>query len=159
LAAIAALHAASWRAAYRGLLSDQYLNADIAAERLTVWAERLHHPAANQYVVVAEEGGTVAGFACAYLGADPHWGALLDNVHVSAAHQRRGVGRSLMRAVALQCTTAAGAPGLYLWVLQANTAACGFYERLGASRSGDDLWTPPGGGTLARFRYAWRDAR
>jgi len=38
---IAALHAASRRAFYRGCLSDEYLNGDILADRNRVWLSRL----------------------------------------------------------------------------------------------------------------------
>lgn len=154
--AIAALHAASWRAAYRGLLSDHYLDAEIEGERAALWSARLNSSVENQYVILAEQGGRLGGFACAYLGNDLQWGALLDNLHVSPALQRRGLGRRLMRSVASRCA-AAGEARLYLWVLQANAAAHRFYECLGARREGEDLWIPPAGGALPRYRYAWRD--
>ena len=157
-AAIAALHAASWRACYRGALSDAYLDGELDAERGRVWWQRLNEPAPNQYVLVAEQDGHLQGFACAYLGSDPQWGTLLDNMHVAAALQRRGVGGQLMRSVASRCL-AAGSARLYLWVLESNERARRFYERHGAALSGADVWIPPGGGSVARCRYAWRDVR
>jgi GNAT superfamily N-acetyltransferase len=158
-AAIAALHAASWRACYRGALNDAYLDCELDAERGRIWTQRLHEPAPNQYVVVvADQDGRLQGFACAYLGSDPEWGTLLDNMHVAAGLQRRGVGGRLMRSVASRCL-AAGSARMYLWVLESNECARRFYERHGAALSGTDVWTPPGGGSVARCRYAWRDVR
>ena len=62
--AIAELHAASWRHAYRGALSDDYLAGDVFSERLAAWTQRLNVPDSNQYVVIAEIRRNVLGFAC-----------------------------------------------------------------------------------------------
>jgi GNAT superfamily N-acetyltransferase len=155
--AIAALHAASWRAAYRGAFSERYLAAEVDADRSSVWSERLERPPRNQRVLLAEERGSLAGFACAYLESDPQWGSLLDNMHVAEALQGRGVGGQLMRALACECVAAGG--GLFLWVIKSNAPAQRFYEHLGGQRCGEDLWSPPGGGALPRYRYAWPDVR
>lgn len=50
---IADLHAASWRYAYRGALSEKFLAGDIVADRKTLWEQRLSQPS-NQLVIVAE---------------------------------------------------------------------------------------------------------
>src|ERR1700678_3784517 len=42
--AIAAVHAASWRGSYRGILSDEYLNEKLESERLSIWKRRLGFP-------------------------------------------------------------------------------------------------------------------
>jgi RimJ/RimL family protein N-acetyltransferase len=60
-----------------------------------------------------------------------------------------------MSAAAGWCVANHLGPRLYLWVLEANTAARGFYERLGATDVGKGTWSPPGGGAIARRRYAW----
>ena len=155
--AIAALHAASWRAADRGAFSERYLAAQVDADRRSVWLERLARPPRNQRVLLAQQRGSLAGFACAYLESDPQWGSLLDNIHVAEALQGRGVGTRLMRVLAGECVPAGG--GLFLWVLESNAAAQRFYERLGGQRTGEDLWSPPGGGSVPRYRYAWPDVR
>lgn len=156
---IAALHAASWRVAYRGALSDEYLAGDIVADRNAIWAERFRSPHPNQYVVVAVVKNQIVGFACAYSANDPEWGTLLDNIHVSLACQRNSIGTQLMRSVASWCLDTQSHSGLFLWVLQSNHPAQRFYEKLGAAEYGTDTWTPPDGGTLPTFRYAWPDAR
>ncbi|MBI5268002.1 MAG: GNAT family N-acetyltransferase, partial [candidate division Zixibacteria bacterium] len=46
--AIAELHAASWRTAYRGVLSDTYLDGNIIDERTAVWHSRLTSPEPHQ---------------------------------------------------------------------------------------------------------------
>jgi ribosomal protein S18 acetylase RimI-like enzyme len=157
--AIAALHAASWRFAYRGALSEEYLAGDIVADRNILWKTRLSKPPANQYVVVAEIDGALAGFACAYLGEDREWGSLLDNIHVRPEAYRKGLGSALLQAVAARGSLVAGTAGLYLWVLQDNTSAQSFYEHYGARNVGTDLWHAPGGTQVPRFRFAWPATR
>lgn len=156
--AIASLHAASWRHAYRGALSDAYLAGDIEADRTVTWTHRLKSPVVGQFVTVAEENEKVIGFACAFSDSDPIYGALLDNIHVSLSKQRQGIGSRLLRQVANWCAANASDQGLYLWVIQSNVTAQHFYETLGAKNVGTDVWVPPGGGAVPRFRYAWEYA-
>ena len=155
--AIAQLHADSWRHAYRGALSDAFLAGDIVADRRDLWTQRLSAPSSDQHVVLAESGDRVVGFACVYANADGTWGALLDNIHVASDMQRRGIGEQLMRAAAGWIAASTPRGGMFLWVLQSNATAQTFYSRLGAENVGADVWAPPGGGAVPRFRFAWRD--
>ncbi|MEK7247657.1 MAG: GNAT family N-acetyltransferase, partial [Chloroflexota bacterium] len=120
------LHAASWRFAYRGALSDEYLAGPIDEERLGVWLERLSEASANRFVVVAEEESQMAGFACAFGERDDRWGTLLDNLHVRREWQGKGIGRSLVAEVAKWCAKRNPDSGLYLSVLEQNARAQGF---------------------------------
>ena len=154
-AQIAALQVASWREAYRGILSDTYLERDIVSERSALWTQRFESTSPDQFVVVAEVEREIVGFACAYAGVDDQCGTLLDNIHVSSGYQGKGVGTNLVGAVAHWCSLTSPHPGLFLWVLQSNVRAHRFYERLGAVRTDTDVWAPPGGGAIARYRYSW----
>lgn len=158
-AAIAALHAASWRFAYRDALSEEYLAGDIIADREVLWAQRLSNPSPRQYVVVAQQNEILSGFACAYLDEDPTWGSLLDNIHVSQNAHRQGLGSELLLSVARHCMTSSPDTGLYLWVLQSNVGAQAFYYSYGAENVGSDVWDAPGGTSVPRFRFAWKQAR
>lgn len=153
--AIAELHAASWRCAYRGALSDEYLAGDIVADRMALWQSRLHRPEANQSVIVAYGGDVLLGFACVYLAADPSWGSLLDNIHVGQAAQRKGIGSLLLHTVASHCAAAQPHAGLHLWVLQKNISAQQFYFSHGAENAGTDRWNAPGGTQIPRFLFSW----
>ncbi len=155
VAAIANLHAESWRIAYRGMLRDDYLDQRIFAERLALWEQRFHSRASNQHVCVAEVDDEVVGFACTYGGEDARWGSFLDNLHVAAEHKRHGIGKALMQQVAGWSLAAYPACGLYLWVLESNVPAIRFYEKMGGVRSGEGTWRPPDGGSYRKFRYAW----
>jgi ribosomal protein S18 acetylase RimI-like enzyme len=155
--AIARLHADSWRRSYRGAFRDAFLDGPVVGERRTVWAERLTGPASSRYTVVAEQDAKVVGFAHTIFDDDPIWGALVDNLHVVHDLKRHGVGRHLMAASALSVAGRVNNTGLYLWVLQQNTAAQAFYDAMGGRRVGEGVSEPPGGGTATTFRYAWPD--
>lgn len=155
---IAAVHAASWRLAYRGSLDDDYLDGDIASEREAMWASRLNRPAPGQRVIVADAEGDITGFACVYLDHHRRWGSMLDNLHVRGDCQRQGLGSKLLRAVGLELA-ASSVSGLYLWVLEANAHAVDFYRAHGARRVGADLWQAPCGTQVPRIRMAWEPDR
>jgi GNAT superfamily N-acetyltransferase len=129
--AIAALHAASWRSAYRGILPDVFLDGDVVANRQHVWRQRLRAPLPNQVVVKALRDGTLCGFACTYLDADPQWGALLDNLHVSPSGTGLGVGAQLLADARARAHASRRGSPLHLWVFEANTRARRFYDRHG----------------------------
>ncbi|WCM88272.1 GNAT family N-acetyltransferase [Acidovorax sp. NCPPB 3576] len=156
--AIAALHTASWRFAYQGALSEQYLATHVETDRLALWTQRLQspQPPAGQHVIVAAEGDRLLGFVCAYPGEDPVWGSLLDNIHVSAQAHGMGIGAQLLAAVADHCTAACAEAGLYLWVLQSNLQAQRFYAAHGAANVQADDWDAPGGTRVPTFRFAWQ---
>jgi GNAT superfamily N-acetyltransferase len=155
-AAIAALHADSWRRTYRGSLRDEFLDGDILPEREALWVGRLDRPAAGAATIVAVDG-VLVGFAHTIADVDDTWGSLLDNLHVAEGRQRSGIGAALLRATAAWVEAEARRPVLHLWVVDANAGARAFYERLGALDVGGDVWDPPGGGAVPRRRYAWPD--
>jgi GNAT superfamily N-acetyltransferase len=137
--AIAALHADSWRRHYRGAYSDRFLDGDVTGYLGALWAKRLAPPAPvggavtapRTRTILAERDGALAGFAHTDLDASAEWGALLDNLHVAYARKRQGVGRRLLARSARAVLDAAPGSGLYLWVLDQNTAARAFYAALG----------------------------
>lgn len=151
---VASLHATSWRHAYRGALSDEYLAGDVESDRRQLWEMRLAEPTEGQHVLLAEDGGQLLGFVCVYVGEDRECGSYLNNIHVVPAAQRRGIGRLLLHATATVCGESQPG-GLYLWVLQANTKAQAFYARYGARNTGTDIWDAPGGTTAPLFRFSW----
>ena len=159
--AIAGLHADSWRRHYRGAYADSFLDGDVAADRLVVWTDRLGQGDPARVTIAAEDQGGMIGFAHTALGDDPTWGALLDNLHVVYERKGQGVGTVLMAAVARAVLDRAPASGLYLWVLEQNTAAQAFYGRRGGSPVERHLVPPPGGvpgrlnGSPMAIRYVW----
>jgi GNAT superfamily N-acetyltransferase len=155
-AAIAALHAESWRSAYRGLYPDDVLDGPLLEERRRFWEARMNAPDADRrYVIGAVADGELVGFACTLLDADPAWSPLLDNLHVKPDCKGRGIGARLLAAS--REWTARAAPGqpLHLWVMAGNVSARRFYDRQGgtvAERSTVD--EGPGTGQPV-LRYVW----
>jgi ribosomal protein S18 acetylase RimI-like enzyme len=158
-AAIAALHADSWRRHYRGAYADAFLDGDLVADRLAVWRARLAAPAGPTQTLLAEARAGLVGFAHTVFDDDPTWGALLDNLHIAAGHQRRGIGSQLLGASA-RAVLARGT-GLYLWVQEQNVAAQAFYRARGGAPVERAPIAPPGGiasrltGAPAKLRYVW----
>ena len=125
---------------------------------MTEWTGRLSRPTPDRYTVVADLDGTVAGFAHTILDADPTWGAYLDNLHVRHDLKRQGIGARLMAETVRAVARRRPSTGLYLWVLEQNTAAQAFYGAQGGSCVQRELTGPfPGGGYAFSFRYAWPD--
>ena len=159
--AVAGLHADSWRRHYRGAYSDAFLDGDVHADRLTIWSERLGEPDAGSQTILAEDRAGLVGFAHTVFDDDPHWGALLENLHVVYGEKRRGVGSRLL-ALTAQAVLERGT-GLYLWVLEQNADARAFYEARGGRCVERLVISPPGGmrgrlnGSPVGLRYAWAD--
>jgi GNAT superfamily N-acetyltransferase len=155
--AIALLHARSWQLHYKGILTDAYLENQVLDDRLRIWETRLAHPAQNQYVRVAEDGGALCGLACAYAHHDPLWGSLLDNLHVLPGYQGQGLGSRLLADAARWAFGQAPGVPFYLLVYEQNRTARRFYESQGGTLEETLLTDNPGGGQAAVCRYVWRD--
>jgi len=112
--AIAALHADSWRRHYRGAYSDAFLDGDVHGDRLILWTERLREAGPRTQTIVADDGDGLVGFAHTVFEADPHWGALLDNLHVVPGEKRRGIGSRLL-ALTAQAVLPVGARAERRW--------------------------------------------
>jgi ribosomal protein S18 acetylase RimI-like enzyme len=152
---VATLHAASWRAHYRGALRDAYLDGPIEAERAAVWNQRLAHPRAGQIVLLAEAGPVLAGFVCVFLDHDRQFGTLIDNLHVDVARKRGGIGRLLMREAGQAMLHAVPRRPAYLFVIEANHAARAFYDRIEGHPADRGRHTEPDGSEVPVLRYTW----
>lgn len=141
---LARLHLASWRDAYRGILSDAFLDDEAEAERTRHWRTRPIGP--EDVALIAELEGRPAGFVFVEVGES----AFVDNLHVLTEARGRGVGRALLREAAGRLA----GRGLVGWltVFEANGAARAFYARLGGRETGreTDRRGPP------VFRVEWR---
>ena len=155
--AIAAVHAASWRSSYRGILSDEYLNEKLESERLSIWKRRLGFPKTNQYVTLAKQESHIVGFACAFGCEDELLGTMLDNLHVLPSQKGKGIGRKLVRDIASWCDRDYPNKGLHLWVFDQNLPARRFYERLGGVVIGEANWSAPDGTAVKEIRYGWKN--
>jgi GNAT superfamily N-acetyltransferase len=155
--AIAALHAESWRSAYRGLVPDDDLGDGLGAERLQFWHKRFAAPDPDRRVVfLAMSDDRLIGFACVLADADPEHGPLLDNLHVKPGWRGQGIGARLLdKAREWSRAIAPGQP-MHLWVLEGNAPARRFYRNQGGVES-ERRSEERGGMTIAVLRCIWRD--
>ncbi len=123
---IAALHAASWRSAYLGILKDSTLGPALDGERQTHWRSELAAMTPADTVLIADG----LGFIAAWAEGDPGFGAYIDNLHVHPDRRSAGLGRRLLGA-AMRRVADRGEARAYLWVFDNNTRAVDFYRRLG----------------------------
>ena len=154
---IAHLHAKSWQTAYRGILTDAFLDNDVFNNRLKVWTERLGKREKNRFICVAVEKDTLKGFVCVYGNDDAQWGALIDNLHVLPDLKGQGIGKRLMQEAAKWVFEKYKKPDFYLWVYKENHASRGFYERMGGENVEEAIHENPDGTFSKVLRYAWRN--
>ncbi len=152
---VAALHAESWRTAYRGIYHDQWLDEHAGSNRQAHWARRFAAPIATEAGLVAEQHGRAVGFAYLIADDDPSRGALLDNLHLVAAARGGGIGAALLRGVAALGIARGWPPGLHLWVFDANEGACRFYERHGGRVVERIMYDTADGGSYPARCYHW----
>jgi ribosomal protein S18 acetylase RimI-like enzyme len=155
-AAIAALHAESWRSAYRGILLDEFLDKRVHLERAEVWQQRFTGPHDKPMVtLLAEEDGHLVGFACASRDENAVYGSYLDNLHVAPGYTSKGIGRKLLSEIARRLINDGSHSGLYLWVFEQNVRARRFYERTGAQVVGSERRLAADGQHLDLVRCYW----
>ena len=156
-AAIAAVRVDSWRATYRGVIPDDYLDDMRADESAEMWEQVLEANRPDIGVYVAEAGAEVVGFAAGML-LQPEkldCNAELTAIYVKPIAQRGGVGRRLLALVAHRLQQV-GAVSLLAWVIADNQVARTFYEELGAELLVEQPFTWDTL-ELTETGYAWHD--
>jgi GNAT superfamily N-acetyltransferase len=155
--AIAALHAESWRSAYRGLLPDEDLGEKLDDERRQFWRKRFAAPDPERRIVfLATANDVLVGFACVLADADPAHGPLLDNLHVKPGWRGHGIGTRLLHESRAWSRAIAPGQPMHLWVLEGNAPARRFYRNQGGVEE-ERLSEERGGMTIAAWRCIWRD--
>ena len=151
--AIAEVHVASWRAAYRGIIDQAVLDGLDVAERAQAHRRHLADPRAERRLHVCEDDGCVVAFATCGPAATETSPAV-GEVHALYAHPdawNSGAGRALI-AVVLDDLRGAGNERALVHVLDANGRARRFYERAGFAVEATGL-------PLGQFPFALTQAR
>jgi ribosomal protein S18 acetylase RimI-like enzyme len=155
----AELHTLSWKTAYRGIVSDAYLENDCANDRRTVWSGRAKEwdPAKIVLLIARQDDGLALGMSCAAILPDDAHGVLLDNLHVRPDLKRGGIGRALIAATGRW--VAAHVPGkpMYLTVYKDNTNAVAFYRRMGGEEADAGIYPFKDGTSAPILRFTWRE--
>ena len=161
--AIAALHVASWRDSFRGMIPDHVLDGPMLDERLPIWRQVLAIMPAGRLALVAAEPGEpgdspILGFSSggrrrgrARQGLP--YDAEIYTLYIARARRGQDLGCRLMASMAMRLQLF-GHDSVMLWTLQDNAPGRAFYEaldgRLIAER--DDSF---GGAPLREVGYGW----
>lgn len=156
---VAALHAASWRTAYRGILSDEYLAGEVELERAFTWKRRLDVLTDKQFGIIAMLGAIPVGFTFIVGHDDPTWGNLVDNLHVATEARSAGIGPRLLAAAARGIEERGWDRRVYLRVYDANERARKFYRRLGGVEIESIMKATVEGNLEKEWRVIWPDLR
>jgi GNAT superfamily N-acetyltransferase len=143
---IAAIHVASWRAAYRGLLPDTTLDELTIEGRQRDWQEWLAQGGERRHTLVAERDGKVEAFCTLEMPSreedEPDGVAGIPALYAHPNSFGGGAGPALMDA-AIEAMRKRGFRESILWMLEGNGRAQTFYERRG--------WIRDGGARLANY--------
>lgn len=152
---IAILHTESWKSAYKGILSDEYLAKNVLKNRLETWKLRFDNPSINQLIILAEENHTLVGFVCIFGNQDTEFGSLIDNLHVKPDFKGKGIGKKLLIKASDLIFENYKTKLMHLWVFEANTSAIGFYKNCGGKNVERSLRDNPDGTQSYCFRMIW----
>lgn len=129
--AIAAVHVASWRESYQGMVPDDYLAALDVDQRAASWRAALE--SGTPEIWVASDADRVVGwiaFAAARdADAAPTTGEIWA-LYLRRSHWQRQLGAALLKT-ACACLSQRGFESVVLWVFARNERARRFYERSG----------------------------
>jgi ribosomal protein S18 acetylase RimI-like enzyme len=150
------LHTASWNIAYRGILSDAWLDNEMPANRQAHWQKAVKTTDVTRHTILASLDGQPAGFLCLMPDGQPEWGGYIDNLHVRPDAKGSGIGRRLMAECAKDWLAMGRSAPLHLGVFANNAPARAFYERMGGKLVAE--WDEDFYGNPAQaVRYQWQD--
>lgn len=158
---LAEIHAISWKAAYRGLLGDAFLDELTPTSRLDWWISRLSRVPPRWAVLVVVDEVAVAGFVTIGHCDDddrrvPAAGELFA-MYLDPVCWGRGFGRTLLLAAEARLRADAY-DDVSLWVLAENVRARRFYELGGWRADGSRRRMLIGSDAVTAVRYI-RDLR
>jgi ribosomal protein S18 acetylase RimI-like enzyme len=136
--AIAEVHVRAWQDAYRGQLTDDYLDDLNVEARLEDHRRSLESPMAGWRTWLAEEGDAVVGFAVTGPSQDADADSTTGEVYAIYLEPERvgtGAGRLLFEH-AVDDLRDRGFHAVTLWVLETNEQARRFYEVAGWKTDG-----------------------
>jgi GNAT superfamily N-acetyltransferase len=150
--AMAQAHIRSWRAGYRGLIAQDYLDGLRPEE----WASRYsfdpEHSA--RHTLVAVDGDAICGHVTFGRSRDDDLAGSAEvwALYVDPPPWGAGISRALMVAACARLSKA-GHEHAFLWVLSTNVRARRFYERMGWSADGCERTDVIGGTPVDEVRY------
>jgi len=151
--AIAEVHVASWRAAYRGMLDDGYLDRLTPSDRSAMWSTWFDAPDPSDLLLVAVVDDGVVGFLEGGRADGDDTAPEIRALYLDPAWTCRGIGSMLLER-ASDTFREGGFPRAVLWVLATNAGARRFYERAGWYADGTEDTYEIAGIAYPTVRYA-----
>jgi len=155
-ASIARVHVETWRAAYPGIVPEDYLVRMTESHQTALWEASINGAHGADAVLVAEDtgGAGVVGFGnCGRARQDSAIGEVF-TLYVANDWQGRGIGRALLGGL-FGALRERGLTQVMIWVLSANPARF-FYEAMGGKRRAERR-EPFYGMMLDETAYIWTD--
>lgn len=146
--ALSLVYEESWKYAYDGIIPREYLDA-IPRGR---WADAAR--AEGRRSLVLTQGERIVGTSCCSRSRLPEmndWGEII-SIYLLPEYMGRGYGRALMSAT-VRLLGDMDFGDIFLWVLEENLRARGFYEKTGFRPSGRYLDDNIGGRALREMQY------
>lgn len=149
---ISYIYATSWRKTYRGLIADDYLRR--LPNEYWVPSVRSWLSSGQLYGMIACENGRPVGCAIYGRGRDDGYGDWCEivSLYLLPECMRRGVGGALLEEVQ-RVMREDGYTRFYLWAIEGNQIADGFYRKHGFIRTTDRIPYRIGGEEVADVRY------
>ena len=149
---ISAVHDASWRHAYGGMIPHKSLDTMVRRRDPQWWARAIRN---STRIMVLESAGQIVGYATLggnRVSALPYEGEVYE-LYLMPEYQGVGLGKKLFLA-AKQELARLGMRGCVVWVLEDNQPAMQFYRNAGGRdvAEGNETFS---GKTLNKIAYAW----
>lgn len=148
LFAVSRVYEEGWRAAYRGLLPQDYLDSIPAGK----WVPYLEQAGRESLLLL--KGEKIVGTASCCASRMPElagWGEIV-SLYLLPEYWGNSWGKSLLSA-AVEQLESMGYRDLFLWVLEGNQRARAFYERMRFRPSGTDVEHEIGGVPVREIQY------
>lgn len=128
---ISHIHALSWKTAYRGLISDKYLDELREDHWVAAFENWLSQKILKAKIIYDDNGVLVGCIAYGFSRRDETagWGEIV-SLYVLPEFFGKGFGGALMKE-AITDLKHMGCPKAYLWVLDGNERASRFYKKVG----------------------------
>lgn len=152
-AAVAEVHDAAWRTAYRGLIPGLELERMVERRGPLWWEQAIRRGSRVSVLIAGEDVVGYVNFGGNRAKALPYGGEIYE-IYLKPVYQGLGFGQRLF-AAARRDLALARLNGLVVWALKDNDSACGFYEALGGQRvaaSTERFGTK----SLDKIAFAWQ---
>lgn len=146
--AISHIYEESWKTAYKDIIPQSYLDSIPVGQ----WTSHLEEEGRNTLVLVEDDRLIGTSSYCKSSFSDFNdWGEIV-SIYFLPQYMGKGYGKLLLTAV-MEELEHLGFEKIFLWVLEENRRARGFYEKMGFTSSGQYLEDCIGGKELREIQY------